>query len=202
MGTPVTVAPAKTVVAYEVAASDVTIRVYRDGPLARLGHNHVIASTALSGRIELADPVTASTLDLSLPLGSLQVDDPARRAAAGADFPGTLTEADREGTRRNMLGPALLDAARFPVVRLTSVSVEQREGTLYVTTRVDVAGRTSEIVVPVVMEIRDGTLSAHGAFTVTHAELGLTPFSVGLGALRVGDGIEVAFTLTARRPGT
>jgi hypothetical protein len=197
--------PAATVSAgrsYEIVESDVTVRVYRDGPLARLGHNHVIASTGVTGRVVLAEPVSRSTLELSLPLDSLTVDEPARRAGAGSDFPDNVTEADREGTRLNMLGPALLDAVGFPVMRLASVAVAERDDMLYVTTRVDVAGNAREIVVPAVIEIQGGTLVAHGEFTVTHAELGLVPFSVAMGALRVRDDLQVTYRLVARETST
>lgn len=187
---------------YEIVESDVTIRVYRDGPLARLGHNHVIASTGVTGRVVLAGPVSRSTLELSLPLDSLTVDEPVRRAAAGSDFPDNVPEADREGTRRNMLGPALLDAATFPAVHLASVAVAERDGILYVTTRADVAGNVREIVVPVALEIQGGTLVARGEFTVTHAELGLAPFGVAMGALRVRDDLQVAYRLVARKANT
>ena len=187
---------------YEIVESDVTVRVYRDGPLARLGHNHVIASTAVTGRVVLAEPVSRSTLELSLPLDSLTVDEPVRRAAAGSDFPDNVTGADREGTRRNMLGPALLDAVNFPAMHLASVAVAEREGSLYVTARVNVAGNAREIVVPVVMEIQGGTLVARGEFTVTHAELGLAPFSVAMGALRVREDLQVAYRLVARKANT
>jgi hypothetical protein len=198
--------PSATVVSvgqrYDIVESDVTVRVYRDGPLARLGHNHVIASTGMTGRVVLAGPVSRSTLELSLPLGSLTVDEPARRAAAGSDFPDNVTEADREGTRRNMLGPALLDAASFPAVHLASVAVAEREGILYVTARADVAGHVREIVVPVTLEIQGPTLVARGEFTVTHADLGLVPFSVAMGALRVRDDLQVAYRLVARKANT
>ncbi len=188
--------------AYDIVESDVTIRVYRDGPLARLGHNHVIASTGVTGRVVVAGPLSRSTLELSLPLDSLTVDEPARRAGAGSDFPDNVTEADREGTRRNMLGPALLDAATFPALHLASVAVAERDGMLYVTTRVDVTGHVREIVVPVALQVRGGTLVARGEFTVTHAELGLVPFSVAMGALRVRDDLQVAYRLVARKANT
>ena len=187
---------------YEIVESDVTVRVYRDGPLARLGHNHVIASTGVTGRVVLAESVSRSTLELSLPLDSLTVDEPARRAAAGSDFPDNVTEADREGTRRNMLGTALLDAATFPAVHLASVAVAEREGILYVTARVDITGHVREIVVPVTLETQGPTLVARGEFTVTHAELGLVPFSVAMGALRVRDDLQVAYRLVARKANT
>ena len=193
-------APAGTL--YEVFASDVTVQVYRDGPLAELGHNHVIASTGLTGRIELRRPLATTTLALELPLGSLIVDDPARRAEAGEEFPGELNGPDREGTRANMLGPALLDAARFPVMLLEGLAVDGESPDFSVTARVSLAGRQRDIVVPARLELDGDTLTASGRFTLTHAQLGLSPFSVALGALRVRDDIQVGYRLSARRAGT
>jgi hypothetical protein len=187
---------------YEVTASEVTVRVYRGGALATLGHNHVIASTALAGRIELREPLTASTLELALPLDSLTVDERPRRLAAGSDFPDNLTESDREGTRRNMLGPALLDAARFPVLRLTGVAIEGGAGEFRVRTQVALAGMEREILVPVRVDVRGKELVAQGEFVLTHAELGLTPFGAALGALRVRDDMLVAYRLVARSAGS
>lgn len=197
-------APAAPGVLYEITASDVAVRVYRDGPLANLGHNHVVASSGLTGRFVLREPLASSSFELELPLASLTVDEPGRRAAAGADFPGELTAEDREGTRRNMLGPALLAADRFPVIHLESLSIAPRGEALEVTTRVDIAGAVRVLVVPVEVRREADTLDAHGRFTVKHAELGLAPFSVAFGALRVREDMDVEFHLSARRarPGT
>lgn len=191
--------PAAPGALYEVTGSDVTVRVYRDGPLANLGHNHVIGSTGLTGRFILREPLPASSFEIDLPLASLTVDEPARRAAAGADFPGELTEEDREGTRRNMLGPALLAAGKFPVIRVRSLSIAPRGEALEITTRVEIAGAVRVLVVPVEVRREADTLDARGQFTVTHAELGLTPFSVAFGALRVREDINVDFRVLARR---
>jgi hypothetical protein len=97
---------------WDVVASRLEVRVYRDGPMMQFGHNHVITSEALDGVIELRDPRTHSGFTLDLPLDSLVVDDAAARAAAGAEFAAPVPEKDREGTARNLLGPAVLDAAR------------------------------------------------------------------------------------------
>ena len=192
-------APAgRPVATLRVVASDVTVRVYRDGPLAQLGHNHVITSTAVAGQVVLRDPLAASSFSLSLPLDSLVVDDPLRRTAAGPDFPDNLTEADREGTRRNLLGPALLDTARFPVLHLDGVGLEETAGGYVATARIDAAGVSREIRVPVAVEWDGGELVARGSFVVTHAEIGLVPFSAALGALSVREEIEVDYRLVAR----
>lgn len=187
------------VATFEVVESEVAVLVFRDGPLAQLGHNHVVATTALSGRIELRDPLTASSLSLDLPLEFLDVDDPARRRQAGDGFPDNLTEADRAGTRRNMLGPALLDAARFPVIRLQSIAIKGAGTAFLVRASAEVAGGVREITVPVHLELDDTGLVAHGEFALTHAELGLTPYSAALGALRVREDLRVSYRIVARR---
>lgn len=186
-------------VVYEVIGSDVTVRVYRDGPLASLGHNHVIASSGLTGWFLVREPLATSSFALELPLASLTVDEPARRAAAGPDFPGEMTTDDREGTRRNMLGPAQLAADRYPTIRVEGVAIEARGAALEATVRAWVAGRERVLTVPVALRLDAGVLEASGHFTVTHAELGLTPFSVAFGALRVREDMDVGYRLTARR---
>lgn len=187
---------------YEVIASDVTVKVYRDGPLAELGHNHVVATTAVSGRIELRDPAIASSFSLSLPLAALVVDDAGRRVAAGPDFPDDLSPADKEGTRRNMLGPALLDAARHPVLHLDSVVIDDTGDGFSVTATTRVAGVEGRVTVPVKLERTAGQLILSGEFVLAHADLGLKPFSTALGALRVREDMEVSYRLVAREDAT
>jgi hypothetical protein len=96
--------------------------------MQKLGHNHVITSAALTGTIQMREPAAASSFELSLPLESLVVDDDAARARAGADFSAPVPEKDREGTRRNMLGDKVLNAALQPELRLASESVSGEAG--------------------------------------------------------------------------
>ena len=184
---------------YEVAVSDIAIEVFRDGPLAELGHNHVIGSTALTGRIAVQEAATGSSFALELPLDALTVDEPARLAAAGPEFPDKLSAQDKEATRRNMLSAALLDAGRFPVVKLESLGIEGEAGALVARTRVTIAGRPSEILVPVTLAMEGETLRASGQLTLTHSQRGLTPFSAAMGALRVADELRVSWRVQARR---
>ena len=66
------------------------------------------------------------------------------------------------------------------------------------TTRIDAAGVSREIRVPVAVEWDGGELVARGSFVVTHGQIGLVPFSAALGALRVREEIEVDYRLVAR----
>ena len=184
---------------YEVVASHVEIRAFRDGPMAQLGHNHLIISDALTGSIDLRDPVRDTRFTLELPLASLVVDDPALRSAAGTEFAKEVPQPDREGTRHNMLGPSVLDAARQPVLRLTAESMDGGPAEFLARVRVGLRGEERIIDVPLSVQISDGTIGVHASFKLRHADLGLTPFAVALGALRVRDEIEFDCRIDAER---
>jgi polyisoprenoid-binding protein YceI len=98
-----------------------------------------------------------------------------------------------------MLSAALLDADRYPIITLTSIAVAQAEapGQLAATLAVEVAGHESTLVVPFTLETSAGRVSAFGTVALRQSELGLTPFSVMLGALQVQDEFTVKFKLVA-----
>ncbi len=79
------------------------------------------------------------------------------------------------------------------------MSIAPRGKALEITMRVDIAGTPRVLVVPVALQQEADTLEAHGRFTVSHAELGLVPFSIAFGALRVREDIDVEFRVSARR---
>ena len=90
---------------YKVVAEEslLQILVYRGGAMARLGHNHVIASHQLSGSVYLTDDPLATRFDISFPVNELTVDEPALREAAGPDFPPGVPQSARDGTHANLL---------------------------------------------------------------------------------------------------
>lgn len=182
---------------YTIAAGEVRVRVYRDGPLARLGHNHVVTTTALTGEIELAEPPAASRFLLQLPLDSLQVDLPQERDAAGADFSAPVPQKDREATRRNMLGPDQLDADRHPLLVIRSSALTGGPEHWVARVRLQLRGSEHGLEVPFRLSRSQHEVLVAGSLTIDHAAIGLVPFSVALGALRVRPGIEVDFRLRA-----
>ena len=184
---------------YEVTSSSIEIHVFRDGPMAQLGHDHVITSDAMTGTIRLREPRSDSRITLELPLASLVVDDPAARAAAGPGFAKEVPQADREATLRNLLGAAVLDAARQPVLRLAVESLEGESPDYQARMRVGLRGEERVIAIPLSVQVDGDVLSVHAGFKLHHADLGLTPFSVALGALRVRDDFDVDCSLQARR---
>ena len=187
------------------ARSELRILAFRDGPLAQLGHNHVLVSRELGGELSMPAAPEQLRFELSLPVATLAVDEPAARLEAGAEFASEPTAADVAGTRRNLLGPAVLDSGHYPLLRVVGLGAarepgsERRAGRYRVRLRVELRGRATELEVPVTVAIADDLLEASGEFRVSQSLLGLTPFSVALGALRVADELSVRVRLVARR---
>lgn len=179
------------------AHSELRVLVYRAGPMAALGHDHVIVNRALGGWVQGGGTDTAASFLLTVPAAGFVVDDAAARREEGPQFAEQIPEDARAGTLRNMLGPAVLDAGRFPAISIRSVAVTEERGTLEAKLTVNVAEHDSTLVVPFSLERSAGRLTASGALTLRQSELGLTPFSVFLGALRVQDEMQVKFNLVA-----
>jgi len=194
----------------DAARSELEIHVYRTGPMARLGHNHVILHRSLGGWVHVGADPSADSLVLRIPVADFIVDDASAREAAGADFAESVAEDARIGTRRNMLSAAVLDADRFPTITLTSIAVRPAGGAadsprklparLIATMAVELAGHRSTVEAPFELEAGDGGLAASGTVDLRQSSMGITPFSVLLGALQVQDELAVDFRLIAAAP--
>jgi polyisoprenoid-binding protein YceI len=179
--------------------SRVLVLVYRDGPMGRLGHNHVIAVRALTGTVLMASAPEQSSFQLDFPVESMSVDEPQLRAAMGADFDTTVDEAAITGTREHMLGSALLTSKQYPQIHLQSQQIRAVAGALQATTSIQVRDTTAQAQIPVTLQLDGDYLTVSGEFDLTHGQLGLTPYSVALGALRVADRLHVQYRLVAHR---
>lgn len=194
-------APSRLGRPYDIVAPDslLTIVVYRGGPLAKAGHNHVIASHDLRGTVYVPDDPAGATFELHVPVDSLSVDEPELRTREGAEFPPDVPESARDGTRHNMLGSALLDAEAHPEIVLESErlgSVQADHGVAHV--RVDIRGQQHSIDVPLRFERAGTRLTVEGELALKQSDLGLMPFSAFLGALQVLDEMKIRFRLVAR----
>lgn len=185
---------------YRVVAEEslLQILVYRGGAMAKLGHNHVIASHNLAGVVYLTDDLLQTRFDVSFPVADLTVDEPALREQAGPDFPPSVPQSARIGTRNNLLSEAVLDAAQFPTIRLRAIDVVATATSFEAGVEITIKDQTRQVRVPVEVERSDGQIIARGEIPLKQSELGLKPFTVGLGALVVLDDMKVRFELTAR----
>lgn len=192
-------APEEGAAIYQIdpQASVLHIHVFRGGTFSRLGHNHVISSKSVTGRVWMRPQLSASGFELSFPVADLIVDDPSARQAAGSDFPPDVPDADKEGTRKNMLRKEVLDAESFPKVTVKSAVVDGSLPAAKITARITIRDATRDVVVPTNIVVNGNRLSASGEFEILQTDFGMKPFTVALGALQVQDKLRVRFNLVA-----
>jgi polyisoprenoid-binding protein YceI len=179
------------------SGSELRLLVYRAGAMARLGHNHVISNRALSGWVQYTGDAGTARFSLLVPVADFVVDDAQLRSTEGAEFEEPVNDDAKAGTRHNMLSAALLDGDRYPAITLRSTAISETAAGMNATVSVEVAGHESSMSVPFKLDRDGGRLSASGTVVVRQSALGLTPYSVMLGALQVQDELTVKFTLVA-----
>lgn len=177
--------------------SRVTILVRRAGPLARLGHNHVVTSGRESGLAWLGEDLGHSGFELHLPVADLVVDEPSARAAAGAEFGGEVPADAREGTHRNMLRPEVLDGARHPLIVVRSSGFGGSGVQPVANAIVGIRAITRALAIPVKFERNAREVTARGSLRLRQSDFGIVPFSVGGGAIQVADELQVEFEIHA-----
>ena len=170
------------------AVSHIVIEVYRGGSLARLGHDHVIASHDVQGFV--APGIRRA--DLYIQLDRLAVDEPDLRKEAGFDT--QPTEEDIAGTRRNMLNA--MEAAAFPFALVRIVQGEGQNAQVFDVT-VDAHGVKRTAQAPIQVEMRGGALVASGRIALKQTDFGIAPLSVLGGAIQVKDDVTVRFAIRA-----
>src|SRR4029453_7878170 len=78
----------------DVSRSSLVVQLFRDGVAARLAHDHVVQARAFTGTM-VYDPRNpdASSIQVTVEVGSLQADDPATRRKFG--LTGGISARDR-----------------------------------------------------------------------------------------------------------
>jgi polyisoprenoid-binding protein YceI len=121
------------------------------------------------------------------------------RRAAGDDFKSDVSASDKEGTRKNMLRPEVLDAQRHPLITVQSVRVAGALGSPQITARITIRDAARDVEVPTRIQLDGERLLATGEFDLKQTDFGITPFSLSLGALQVQDRLHIKFSITASR---
>lgn len=194
-------APVPGAVAYRLDArnSEVRILVYRGGPLAKFGHSHVVQAGGLQGDIHVAPDVRHSTFQLVMAPAQFIVDPDDARAEEGPEFSGPLSPQAAAATRRNMLGPKVLDAENHPHITLQSVSLSGPEWAPDATVLIHLRGVSRQLTLPLAVQRDADTITITGTFSLRTSDFGIEPFTAMGGGLTVQDEVRIRFRLVARR---
>jgi polyisoprenoid-binding protein YceI len=184
---------------YDVQKSEIRILVYRGGLLGLFGHNHVISTNDIEGRIVIPEDIEASSVILAIPVESFEVDKQAFRVEEGKEFKSEVSDKDKRGTKKNMLGAKLLNAANFSSITIESNSWSGELPGIVVNATFTVKDQPNPVEFPASVDMNSNEIVVTGELTVTHEQLGLRPFSAVLGSLSVRDEMEIKFYILAIR---
>jgi len=182
----------KPVYRIDPAASLVVIEVRRGGKLARLGHDHVVASHDVTGYVAPGE----GRADMYIALARLVVDEPELRKEAGFDT--QPSESDIEGTRSNMLNH-VLEAEKFPFALIAVKDADAKEKKATLAVAITLHGHTRTLKVPSEIEADDRSIAVSGKLAFNQSDFGITPYSLLGGAIAVRDGVELRFMIRAKR---
>jgi hypothetical protein len=165
--------------------STITVRVFKTGLFRAFADNHEVRAPIQTGFV---DAGSNAGVQIVVEAQQMRVLDP------------DLSMRDRDQVQARMLGPDVLDAARFPEIRFESTTVtETRPDEWTVQGRLTLHGETRPWTVEVV---RNGD-HYKGSSTLKQTSFGITPISVAGGTVKVKDEVAIEFDVVTRvgRPG-
>jgi polyisoprenoid-binding protein YceI len=172
------------------ARSTVAIHVGKSGLLSFAGHEHEVRATQVQGEVTaVAEDLPQSRVTLTFETAALKVEEKGEPAG------------DAAKVQAAMVGPKVLDVARFPRVTFTSTRVTGRSSgagryDLEVTGNLTLHGVTRSVALPLRVDMAEGTLTATGRMEIRQTDYGITPVNVA-GVVKVKNALTLDYTLVA-----
>ncbi len=161
----------------DAAHSRVFVRVYKTGLFAPLAHDHRIEAPIASGSVELGEH---AGVELKFKTRNLRVLDP--------EVPADT----RQEIQESMLGPKVLDAARYPEILFVSKRVASAgRGGWHVDGNLTLHGQTR----PVSLEVNETGGVYEGSVEIQQSDFGITPLRIAGGTVKVKDAVKIRFEI-------
>ncbi len=162
--------------AIDPSHSEVTLHVFRAGLFSFAGDNH-----------EIRAPIAAGTLDVQARKVEFRID--ARRLKV---LDPQLAPDKRAEVQERMLGPEVLDVARYPEIVFHSTKVRSDgPGHLVITGLLTLRNRTEPVTVSAAFD--GGTYRGSGSLKQT--AFGIKPITIAGGTVKVKDEIKLDFVV-------
>ncbi len=167
--------------AIDPAHSSFTVHVFKAGMFSAFGHAHEIRAPLSAGLIHEGEP---ASVEVEIDAHLLKVVDP------------DLSSKDRAEVQETMLGPKVLDNARFPRIRFRSTAVEKKGIDHWqVLGELMLHGQTKLVVVDVE---RHGD-RYDGSANLLQTDFGITPIRIAGGTVKVRNEIQVEFDIALKK---
>jgi hypothetical protein len=161
----------------DVQRSTVTVRVFKSGLFRAFADDHVIQAPVMEGSIDETIPHMQMVFDAR----NLRVLDPG------------LSAKDRQAVQTRMLGPEVLDVARFQWISFHSITIQRLDaGSWMVNGELELHGKIRPVPVKVVRD-KDGHYK--GSVRIKQSEFGIAPISIIGGTVKVKDEIVIDFNI-------
>ncbi len=162
--------------AIDPARSTVTVRVAKAGLFAAFGHNHVVRAPIQQGEVNVA----RHSVVLAFASARLQVEDPG------------VSPKERSEVQQTMLGPQVLDTARYPEIRFASTQAEPERNGWRVQGQLSLHGVTR----PLAVEVTSAGAGAYrGRARLRQTDFGIQPVRIAGGTVKVKDEVTVEFNI-------
>lgn len=167
----------KHVHAIDIANSRIMVSVFKEGIFAFAADNHEVSAPIASGSFD----DDKKSVDITVDATKMLVLDPSMPAGRRAQV------------QANMIGPQVLDAARYPHIEFQSTTIAMTDGNNWkVTGDLTLHGQTHQISFAVT---RVDATHFHGATTVRQSAFGISPIRIAGGTVRVKDDVKVEFAI-------
>ena len=188
-------ADGKRVFRLDAKASRIDIIVRREGPLARFGHDHVLVVRNPEGFLLLDQVVSDSVARLRFAVDHLDVDPTEERVLYQLDS--RPDQDDISATRKNLL-TRVLESGQWPFITIDLADLVEHDESYSATVTISVKNSQLNRREAFQLNLEDEQALIKGTMTLRQTELGLEPFSVMGGGLKVADQLEMHFSLTGR----
>lgn len=171
------------------AQSQLTLTLIQEGMLRSIHPTHHVGVKSFSGRIQLPADESKAVAELDVETKSF------------ANIDKNMSEFERSGFHK-VLHENVLASDRFPTIKFRSVSVTniQKSGdsrSFTLNGDLTLRGVTRRVAFPVKVTINGNQLRATGEETIKQSDFGITPYSGGFGAIKIGDQLTVSFSIVA-----
>jgi polyisoprenoid-binding protein YceI len=153
------------------------VHVGKTGTFSGFGHAHEISAPIVRGDVETSNPLS---VQFSVNATGMKVIDPDE------------SEKDRADVQKTMLGPDVLDVARFPEIKFVSGQVEVISDAHWrIHGDLTLHGQTKAVVLETTLE------KGHyrGTATVLQSSFGITPIKVAGGSIKVKDEVQIEYDI-------
>lgn len=159
----------------DVEHSRLTIHVFKTGLFAFAADNHEINAPIAAG--ELDDPLTS--VSFTVPTARITVLDP------------HMDPGKRAQVQANMVGPEVLDTAKYPEITFKSTSINAASGGWDVTGDLTLHGVTR----PIQLHVTETGGRYQGSTTLKQTDFGIRPITIVGGTVKVKDVVQIDFDI-------